>query len=157
MSEVPPIPAGYHTLTPGLSVRGAAEALEFYRRAFGARERHRLAMPDGKIAHAEFQIGDSIFMIGDENPAWGMPSPETLGGSPVRLRLYVEDADAVFAQAVAAGAKETMPVADQFWGDRMGSIVDPFGHHWLIATRVEDVPPSEYASRMEAFFAKAQG
>ncbi len=150
-------PEGYHTLTPGLTVRDASATIAFYEKAFGAAELYRLTLPDGTIAHAEFRIGDSVFMIQDERPEWGTPSPETLGGAPLRLRLYVEDADASFAAAVAAGATETMPVELQFWGDRMGSVVDPFGYHWLIATRVEDVPVGEYQARMEAFFVEGGG
>lgn len=147
-------PKGYHTVTPGLTVRDAVAAIEFYRKAFGAAELYRLTMPDGTIAHAEFRIGDSVFMIQDERPEWGTPSPETLGGVPLRLRLYVADADAVVASALAAGAKETMPVELQFWGDSMGSVLDPFGYHWLIASRIEGVPVEDYQARMEAFLAK---
>ncbi len=150
-TETRPIPDGYHTLTAYLTVRGAAEAIDFYKKAFGATELFRLATPDGKIAHGEFRIGDSIFMISDENPEWDSPSPQKLGGSPVTLHLYVEDADRTFADAVKAGAREAMPVANQFWGDRMGKVVDPFGHRWLIATHVEDVASSELQSRMDAF------
>lgn len=149
-----PIPDGYHTLSPYLIVRSAADALDFYKKAFGATELCRLNMPDGKIGHAEFKIGDSIFMISDESPQCPSTSPETLGGSAVTLHLYVHDADTTFADAIKAGAKETMPLANQFWGDRMGGLVDPFGHRWLIATHVEDVDPSEFQSRMEACFAE---
>ena len=152
-TAINPIPDGYHTLTPYLIVKDAAAALAFYRQAFGAGEVMRLNMPEGGIAHAEFTIGDSHFMISDEYANGPVAAPETLGGSTVKLHLYVPDADAAFAQALAAGAKETMPLADQFWGDRMGSLVDPFGHHWLIASHVEDVDPGEFQSRMEAFFA----
>lgn len=152
-AKIKPIPDGYHTLTTYLVVRGASDALEFYKKAFGATELLRLNMPDGKIAHGEFKIGDSIFMISDENPQCSDTSPEALGGSPVKLHLYVTDVDTTFADAIKAGAKETMPPANQFWGDRMGSVVDPFGHHWLIGTHIEDVEPSEFQSRMEAFFA----
>jgi PhnB protein len=151
--KIKPIPEGYHTLSAYLTVRGAADALEFYKKAFGATELFRLNMPDGKIAHGEFKIGDSIFMISDENPECGSTSPETLGGSPVTLHLYVTDADATFADAVKAGAKAAMQPENQFWGDRMGKVVDPFGHHWLIATHIEDVDPNDLQSRMEAFFA----
>ncbi|KIO50378.1 VOC family protein [Nitrosospira sp. NpAV] len=149
-TKIKPIPEGYHTLTAYLTVRGASDAIEFYKKAFGATELFRLNMPDGKIAHGEFKIGDSMFMISDENPEWGIASPEKLGGSPVALHLYVADADATFSDAIKAGAKETMPLANQFWGDRMGKVVDPFGHQWLIATHIEDVNPSEFQSRMEA-------
>lgn len=152
-TKIKPIPDGYHTFTPYLIVRGASAALEFYKKAFGASELCRLDTPDGKIGHAEFKIGDSIFMISDENPGCGSTSPETLGGSPVTLHLYVTDSDGTFSDAIKAGAIETMAVENQFWGDRMGKVVDPFGHHWLIATHVEDVDPSEFQSRMEACFA----
>jgi len=150
--NIKPIPDGYHTLSPYLIVRGASEALEFYKKAFGATELMRLNMPDGKIAHGEFKIGDSIFMISDESPECHSTSPEALGGSPVTLHLYVTDADATFADAIKAGAKETMPIGNQFWGDRMGGVVDPFGHRWLLATHIEEVDPSELESRMEACF-----
>jgi PhnB protein len=155
-STIKPIPEGYHTLSAYLTVRGASDALEFYKKAFGAVELMRLNMPDGKIAHAEFKIGDSIFMISDERPECGSTSPESLGGSPVTLHLYVADADATFSGAIKAGAKEKMPLENQFWGDRMGGVVDPFGHYWLIAMHVEDVDPSEFQSRMEACFAAHQ-
>ncbi len=150
-TKIKPVPDGYHTLTAYLTVRGASDAIEFYKKAFGATELFRLNTPDGKIAHDEFKIGDSIFMISDENPECASTCPETLGGSPVTLHLYVTDADATFSDAIKAGAKETMPLANQFWGDRMGKVVDPFGHHWLIATHIEDVDPSEFQSRMEAY------
>jgi len=150
------IPDNRHTLAPYLIVKGAAEALEFYKKAFAATELQRLNTPDGKIAHAEFKIGDSILMIADENPQCGDDaSPVTLGGSPVKLHLYVADVDTTFADALKAGAKETMPPTNQFWGDRMGSVTDPFGHLWLVGTHFEDVDPSEYQSRMEALFAKS--
>lgn len=152
-TNIKPIPDGYHCATPSLTVRDASAAIEFYKAAFNATELYRLNMDNGKIAHAEFKIGNSMFMIADENPDWGSISPETLGGSPVQLHLYVEDADATYEAAIAAGAKSTMPVELQFWGDRMGSVVDPFGHHWMMATHVEDVPESELESRMAAAFA----
>ncbi len=150
--KIKPIPDGYHTLSAYLTVRGAADAIEFYKKAFGAIELMRLNMPDGKMAHGEFKIGDSIFMISDENPQCFSISPEVLKGSPVTLHLYVADADVIFSDALKAGAKETMPLANQFWGDRMGALVDPFGHHWMIATHIEDVDPSEFQSRMQACF-----
>jgi len=152
-TKIKPVPEGYHTLSPYLTVRGASDALEFYKKAFGATEICRLDMPDGKIGHAEFKIGDSILMISDESPQCPSTSPEALGGSPVTLHLYVTDADATFAYAIKAGAKETMPLENQFWGDRMGGVVDPFGHNWMIATHIEDVDPSEFQSRMETCFA----
>ena len=155
-TNIKPIPDGYHTLTPYLVVRGAADALEFYKKAFAATETFRLNTPDGKIAHGEFKIGDSIFMIANENPQCSDISPETLGGSPVKLFLYVTDVDTTFASAIKAGARETMPPGNQFWGDRMGAVVDPFGHHWTVATHIKDVDPSELPGRMAAFFATQQ-
>jgi len=152
-NTVKAIPDDHRTVTPYLTVNDAAAALAFYGRAFGAEETLRLNMPDGKIAHAEFKIGASNFMISDEYPHPNSTSPARLGGSPVKLHLYLADVDASFARAIAAGATETMPPADQFWGDRMSSVVDPFGHHWMLATHIEDVDPSEFQSRMEAFFA----
>lgn len=152
-STINAIPDGYRTVTPYLTVDGADAALAFYSKAFGANEILRLNMPDGKIGHAEFKIGESNFMISDEYPNAASASPKTLGGSSVKLHLYVNDVDAVFAQALAAGATTTMAPADQFWGDRMGSLVDPFGHHWLLATHVEDVDTAEFQSRMDAMFA----
>ncbi|MDD5577710.1 MAG: VOC family protein [Methylobacter sp.] len=150
-ANVKPIPDGYHTLTPYLTIRGASDALEFYKKAFGASEILRLNTPDGKIGHAQFKIGDSMFMLSDENQGCSS-SPEALGGSPVTLHLYVTDADATFSNAIKAGAKEAMPLENQFWGDRMGKVVDPYGHQWLIATHIEDVDPSEFESRMKACF-----
>ncbi len=144
-----PVPEGYRTVTPYLIIRDAAKAIEFYKKAFGAVERFRMPTPDGKLAHAEIQIGDSMIMIADENPEWGVQSPQALNGSPVSVFLYVPDVDATFKQAVAAGASEAMPVADMFWGDRYGKVVDPFGHKWDIATHVEDVSPAEMEERMK--------
>lgn len=155
-TNIKPIPEGYHTLSPYLTVRGASDALEFYKKAFEAIELCRLNTPDEKIAHAQFKIGDSMFMISDENPECGSVSPETLGGSPVTLHLYVTDVDATFSDAIKAGAKATMQPENQFWGDRMGKLIDPFGHHWLIATHVEEVDPNELQSRMEECFAAHQ-
>jgi PhnB protein len=148
-----PIPEGFHTLTPHLVVRGAATAIDFYKKAFGAQEVMRMALPDGKtIGHAEIRIGDSLVFLADEFPGC-QPSPQGLGGSPVTLNLYVEDCDAVFDRAVAAGAQVRMPPADMFWGDRYGQVVDPFGHIWALATHKEDVPPDELAQRAQAAFA----
>lgn len=149
-SNIRPIPEGYHTATPYLIISGAAQALEFYKKAFGATEIMRMPGPDGKIGHAEIRIGDSPIMLADESPAMGARSPQSLGGSPVTLHLYVEDVDATFAQAVAAGATVQRPVADQFYGDRAGGIVDPFGHSWYIATHKEDVSPEELKKRAAA-------
>lgn len=147
---VKPIPEGYRSVTPYLIVRGAARALEFYARAFGAKELFRMAQPDGKIGHAEIQLGDSRVMLADEHPEVGARSPQTVGGTPVQILLYVEDVDATVAQAVAAGAQLTRPVANQFYGDRTGGLTDPFGHHWYVATHVEDVPEDELARRAAA-------
>jgi PhnB protein len=142
------IPAGYHSLTPYIFVRGATEAIKFYTAAFGATDVLSLPMPDGTIAHAEMKIGDSIFMFSDENPAWGNKGPQTLGGYSGGMCIYLPDVDKAFAKAIAAGAKELRPVMDQFYGDRSGSLIDPFGHMWTLATHIEDVPHEEYAPRM---------
>jgi PhnB protein len=149
-SKPKPIPDGYHTATPYLIVRGAAGAIEFYKKAFGATELMRMAQPDGKIGHAEIKIGDSPIMLADESPEMGARSPQTLGGSPVSILLYVEDVDAIFSQAVGAGAKVQRPVADQFYGDRTGGLEDPFGHVWYVATHTEDVSPDEMRKRAAA-------
>jgi PhnB protein len=146
---VKPIPDGYHTVTPYLIVKDAARALEFYKKAFGATETMRLADPSGRIGHAEIKIGDSSIMLADEFPEMGARSPQTLGGSPVSLCLYVADVDAQASQAVAAGAKVVRPVLDQFYGDRSGTFADPFGHVWTIATHKEDVAPEEMSKRYE--------
>ena len=142
-----PIPEGYHTATPYLAIDGAADALEYYKKAFGAKERMRMEAPGGKIGHAEIEIGDSIVMVADTFPQSSTKAPSELGGTTAGVFLYVEDVDAVVKQAVDAGATVTMEVADQFWGDRFGSIKDPFGHSWSIATHVEDVPEEEMAER----------
>lgn len=147
---VSPIPAGYHSVTPYLMVRDAARALTFYREAFGASEVMRLEGPPGRIAHAEVQIGDSHVMLADEQPDQGFVGPQTLGGASVSLMLYVPDVDATFGRAVAAGATVRRPVADQFYGDRVGTLADPFGHVWSIATHIEDVPVDEAKRRMSA-------
>lgn len=149
-TTVKPIPEGYHTVTPYLIIKGAAEAIEFYKKAFGATEVFRMAQPDGKIGHAEVQIGDSRIMLADEFPEMGYLGPSTLGGSSVSILLYVEDVDAVFNQAVAAGGVEQKPLEDKFYGDRMGSLVDPFGHVWHVGTHTEDVTPEEMEKRMAA-------
>ena len=147
---VKPIPDGYHTATPYLIVKGAASALDFYKKALGATEIMRFPGPDGSVMHAEIQIGNSILMLADENLAMGARSPKTLGGSPISIMLYVEDADASFNKAVAAGAKVVRPLMDQFYGDRSGIVEDPFGHAWSISTHKEDVPPDEMKKRAEA-------
>ena len=145
-----PIPDGYHTFTPYLIVSDGARAIEFYQQAFGATERGRLAAPDGRIMHAEIQIGDSVIMLASECPEMGAKSPQAFGGSPVMLHLYVPEVDKTFAQATAAGAKVKRPVQNQFYGDRSGGLVDPFGHRWNLATHIEDVSPEEMKSRMAA-------
>src|ERR1700674_5333098 len=142
-----PIPEGYHSVTPYLYMKGAARAIEFYKEAFRATERMRITQPDGRVGHAELQIGDSVIMLADEFPEMGVRSPESLGGSPVSIHLYVEDTDAMFKQAVAAGATVKRPVADQFYGDRLGGIVDPFGHTWWISTHKEDLSSEEIVKR----------
>lgn len=147
-----PIPKGYHVVTPSIVVRGAANAIEFYKKAFGAKELNRMPGPDGKLLHAEIRIGDSIVMLSDEFPEMGMgsSSPETVGGISSSLMIYTKDADALFNQALAAGAKVSMPLADMFWGDRYGRVKDPFGHDWQIATHKEDLTPKEMARRAAA-------
>jgi PhnB protein len=155
-AKVQPVPAGYSSVTAYLIVDGGARALEFYARAFGAREVMRLPAPGGRIGHAEIEIGDSRVMLADECPEMDTRAPAAYGGSPVTLHLYVGDVDAVVARAVAAGAELRRPVQDQFYGDRSGTIRDPFGHVWHLATHVEDVPPEEIQRRMQAM-ASAKG
>ncbi|HEX8854411.1 MAG TPA: VOC family protein [Thermoleophilaceae bacterium] len=142
-----PIPEGYHSVTPYLAVDNAAQAIDFYTRAFGAQERMRMDAPEGKIGHAELQLGDSILMLSDPFPQSNTKAPKELGGTTVTLFLYVDDVDAVVQQAVDAGATLTGAVENMFWGDRSGSVTDPFGHQWQLATHVEDVPPDEMARR----------
>ena len=141
-------PDGYHTVTPYLIIQGAAKAIEFYKQAFGATELMRLDAPGGTIGHAEMRIGDSIIMLADEHPEMGFRGPPALGGTPVCLMLYVEDSDAMFAQAIAAGGTLQKPLQDQFYGDRSGQLVDPFGHVWTIATHKEDLTPAEISARL---------
>jgi PhnB protein len=148
-----PIPEGYHAVTPYLAVEDATEAIEYYTKAFGAKERVRMETPDGKVGHAELEIGDSLVMLSDPFPQASTKPPNELGGTSVSVFMYVEDVDAVVKQAVDAGATVTMEVADQFWGDRFGSVKDPFGHLWSIATHVEDVPPEEMAERAKVAMA----
>jgi PhnB protein len=148
-----PVPEGYHTITPYLHVPRAIDAMAFYEKAFGAKELMRLTMPDGSIGHAEMRIGDSAFMMADENQEWNNPSPLTLGGTSAGLMIYVDNVDEVFAQAVAAGATVLQDVTDQFYGDRSGTISDPFGHKWTISTHVEDVSEEEMDRRMKAMYA----
>lgn len=155
MAKVSPIPKGYHTVTPGLAVRNAAQAIEFYKKAFGAKEKMRMNGPDGKtIMHAEIQIGNSHIMLGEEMPEMNHLSPQSLNGSPVNLYIYVKDVDKVFNQAVKAGATVTMPVMDAFWGDRNGQVTDPFGHKWGIATRKRNVSPKEMKKAAQEWFAQ---
>ncbi len=144
---VKPIPDGYHTLTPYLIVKGAAAALEFYAKALGAQELVRMADPSGRVGHAEMKIGDSPFMLADEFPEMGAVAPPAGGGHSVSFLVYVPDVDAAFARALAAGAKAVRPVQDQFYGDRSGTLEDPFGHQWTLATHVEDVSPEEMERR----------
>jgi PhnB protein len=151
---VKPIPDGYHTITPYIIVKDAKAALAFYAKAFGAKEILRMPMPDGSIAHAEFKIGDSPIMIGEENEQWGAKSPTSLGGTPFGLCIYVTDCDASFKQAVDAGAKVERPVIDQFYGDRSGTVVDPFGHKWTISTHKIDMTPAEMQKAMEEWIKK---
>jgi len=151
MSKVPHIPKGYNSITPYLIVKGAAQAIDYYKKVFGATETVRMPGPDGKVGHAELKIGDSHIMLADENPGMGQghASAATIGASPVSLYLYLPDVDTVVERAVAAGAKILKPVQDQFYGDRSGFIQDPFGHLWGVATHVEDVSPQEMKERMK--------
>jgi PhnB protein len=153
MAKVKPIPDGYHSVTPYLCVKGGGDAIEFYKQAFGATEVMRMAAPDGKVGHAEIQIGDSRVMLADEFPEMGFLSPKTIGGSPVMMHVYVEDVDTTVSRATAVGAKVTRPVADQFYGDRAGQVEDPFGHKWWVSTHKEDLTPEEIDKRREAQFA----
>jgi PhnB protein len=153
---VKPIPDGYHSITPYLICKGAAKALDFYKKAFGAEELMRFDM-GGSIGHAEIKIGNSIVMLADEHPQMGHKSPQSYGGTAVSIVLHVEDVDARAKQAIAAGAKVVRPVEDQFYGDRAGTVTDPFGHVWTITTHKEDVAPEEMKKRMAAFQAKQKG
>ena len=149
-SQVKAKPDGYHNITPYLVVRGAAAAIDFYKNVFGASEIMRMPQPDGRIGHAELKIGDSVFMLADEHPEMNIVGPATLGNSTVGLLLYVDDCDKTFNSAVSSGARVEKPLADQFYGDRSGTIVDPFGHKWTVATHKEDVTPEEMDRRMAA-------
>jgi PhnB protein len=142
------IPEGFHSVTPYLIVRGAGGAIEFYKKVLNATELYRMPMPNGKIGHAEIRIGDSRLMLADEAPEVNARAPQSIGGTPVGLCVYVEDCDAVFNRAVSAGAKVERPLADQFYGDRSGTVVDPYGHKWTIATHKEDLTPEEIKERM---------
>jgi len=152
MAMVPFKPPGYHSVTPYLSMRGAKAAIDFYARAFGAELVLKLDMPDGSIAHAEVRIGDSVLMMSEENPDWGNRSAFSFGGSPVSMMIYVPDVDTAFARALAAGATQVRPVEDQFYGDRSGTLQDPFGYQWTLATHIEDVSTEEAQRRMQAMF-----
>ncbi|MFD7256402.1 VOC family protein [Streptomyces sp. NPDC059874] len=146
---VQPIPEGYPRVTPYLCIDGASAAIEFYVTVLGARERMRMAAPDGRIGHAELELGNSVIMLADEYPGMGFRSPKAMGGTPVTLHVYVEDVDAVFAKALTKGATEVSAVKDEFYGDRTGQFEDPFGHRWNVATHIEDVPPAEMEKRSE--------
>ena len=151
--KVKPIPENYHSVTPYLVVDGAAKAIDFYKQAFGAEELMRMPAPENKIGHAEIKIGDSVVMLSDAMKEMGHKSPKTLGGTPITLMIYVEDVDATVAGALKAGAQTLRPVEDQFWGDRMGGVTDPYGHQWFVATHIEDVSPEEMKRRMESLAA----
>ncbi len=147
---VSPIPEGYHSVTPYLVIKNAAAAIEFYKKAFGAVELFRMPAPGSKIRHAEIKIGDSPVMLADEYPDMGFKGPESFGGTPVSLMIYVDDVDNIYPQAIAAGGKELRPLQNQFYGDRSGTLIDPFGHVWTIGTHVEDISEEELAKRAEA-------
>ena len=153
-NKVKAVPDGYQTVTPYLTIRGAASAIDFYKRAFGATELFRMPGPDGKIMHAEITIGSSRVMLADESAATGTQSPVALNGTACGIFLYVENVDATFKQAIKAGSKETQPVQDMFWGDRFGKLSDPFGHKWMLATHIEDVTPEEMEKRTAALASK---
>jgi PhnB protein len=150
------IPAGYHSVTPYLIIKGAAAAIDFYKRAFGATELMRMESPDGRIGHAEIKIGDSAIMLADEYPEMGFRSPQSLGGAGVSLMVYLDDVDAVFDRAIDAGARELQPVKDQFYGDRSGTLQDPFGHLWTLATHMEDIPADEMERRSREYMQTQQ-
>jgi PhnB protein len=149
MANVKPIPEGYHSVTPYLVIKGAADAIEYYKKAFGATELFRMDH-QGKIGHAEIKIGDSPIMLSDEHPEMGYVGPQTLGGTPVSLMIYVDDVDKIYPQAIAAGGQELKALQDQFYGDRSGTLKDPFGHIWTVSTHKEDVTPEEMDKRMAA-------
>jgi PhnB protein len=154
MADVDPIPDSYPRVTPYLYVDGAEAAIDFYVRVFGAVERMRMNAPDGRVAHAELAIGDGLIMVSDEFPDYGALAPGSIGGSPVTMAVYVEDVDAVCDAAIAAGATAKVPVKDEFYGDRVGMFIDPFGHGWHVATHIEDVSPEDMRARMEAQLAE---
>ena len=154
MAKVKPIPDGYHNVTPYLIVDGAAKAIDFYKKVFGATEKMRMPAPGGKVGHAELTLGDSMIMLADEHPEMDHRGPHAYKGAAVSLMVYVPDVDATVKTALASGAKVVRPVENQFYGDRMGTIEDPFGHQWYVATHVEDVPPEEMSKRAAAAMAK---
>ncbi len=153
-SSKTPIPKGYHTITPSLTVRNAAQAIDFYKKALGAEVLVRMDNPDGKVGHAELKIGDSVLFLGDEMPGMGNKAPQTLGGTTGGMFLYVEDVDRSYATALAAGGKTVMPVTDMFWGDRYGTFLDPFGHTWGIATHTQDMTAEEIEEGAKQFHAE---
>ena len=155
-ASVKPVPEGFHTATPTLVVRNAAQAIDFYKTIFGAEEIMRMPSPDGKISHAELRIGDSIIFLSDEFPNMGGKSPQTLGGFTGSIYLYVPDVDDVFQRAIDAGGKSAMPVTDMFWGDRHGNFTDPFGHSWGVSTHTEDLSEEEMGKRAQAFYAQME-
>jgi uncharacterized glyoxalase superfamily protein PhnB len=155
--RVSPVPRGYHSVTPAIMVKGAAAAIEFYKRAFGAREQMRMAGPDGKVMHAELKFGDSVVFLGDEMPDQGKLSPQSLGNATGSLHLYVPNVDAAVKRAVDAGARVSMPIADMFWGDRYGKVTDPFGHEWGLATRKEDLTAAQMKKRAAEFMRQQAG
>lgn len=148
-NQVRPVPEGYHTVTPYLICDGAAQAIEFYKKAFGAVEIMRMPMPNGKLGHAEIKIGDSYINLADESPENGVRSPKSYGGSPISVLLYVENVDALVGQAASAGGKITRPIKDEFYGDRAATLVDPFGHTWYVHTHIKDVSPEEMKKAMQ--------
>lgn len=148
------VPRGYHTVTPSIMVAGAAKAIEFYKKAFGAEEVMRFPGPGGKLMHAEIKVGDSVIMLGDEMPEHGARGPQSIGGTPVSFFVYGDNVDAAWKRARDAGAKEIMPLQDQFWGDRAGCLEDPFGHHWWLAQHVQDLTPDEIKRNADAFFSQ---
>jgi PhnB protein len=153
MATVKPVPDGYPQVIPYLSVEGASDAIDFYARVFGAKERVRMPAPDGKVGHAELEIGASVIMLADVFPEMGGQSPKSIGGTAVTIMVYVEDVDAVYSKAISAGATADRPVENQFYGDRAGQFIDPFGHKWFVATHVEDLSPEEMNKRMQAAMA----
>jgi PhnB protein len=156
MGKVKAIPEGYHVVTPYLTLRNAAQAIEFYKSAFGAEQTVRMDSPDGKVMHAEIRIGDSVVMLGEESPEMGNHSPETLGGSTAGLMIYSENVDQAFERAIKAGAKAVMPPTEMFWGDRYARLTDPFGHKWSLGQHIRDVSPEEMAKAQEEWIKQQQ-